>query len=355
MQGSRAYYNFINSLKSEETKAVYKKCLGYYLLHYNHIIKRVDDLVTLPVTESEKMLVDYLLGLKHDNLSSSYINLHFCAIKHFYFMNDVRINKEKIGKFLGEPKKKNVDRGYTHEEIKQLLDVADLRMKVVITVLASTGMRIGGFARLKLSHVKKIPEYGIYKFTVYENTNEECFPFCTPECTGYIDSYFEYRKRCGEQLTDDSYFIREQFDVNDFEQIRKHGRQISQDTITTILRSLTVRTGIRQINHQYTRRERTKIPVAHGFRKFWTTTVIHAGINPEIRELLLGRKIGLAGAYYRPTETDMIEEFIKCINDLTINPENRLRIKVAKLEVEKSQIEALAYELEQVKKALTLK
>ena len=43
-----------------------------------------------------------------------------CALKHFYFMNNVRINKEKIGKFLGESKKKNVDRSHTHEEIKRM-------------------------------------------------------------------------------------------------------------------------------------------------------------------------------------------------------------------------------------------
>jgi len=66
----------------------------------------------------EKMIIDYLMGLKLEGLSSSYINMNFCSLKHFYFMNDVRINKEKIGKFLGESMKMNVDRGYTHEEIK---------------------------------------------------------------------------------------------------------------------------------------------------------------------------------------------------------------------------------------------
>jgi hypothetical protein len=53
-------------------------------------------------------------------------------------MNNVRINKERIGKFLGESKKKNVDRSYTHAEIKSMIDIADLRCKVMISVLAST-------------------------------------------------------------------------------------------------------------------------------------------------------------------------------------------------------------------------
>ena len=105
-------------------------------------------MLTLPIGEIEKMLVDYLLHLKKKDLSTSFINLNFCALKHFYFMNDVRINKEKIAKFMGEQKKKNVDRAYTHAEIKSLLDLADLRFKVVVSVLASTGIRIGALPSL---------------------------------------------------------------------------------------------------------------------------------------------------------------------------------------------------------------
>ena len=46
-------------------------------------------------------------------------------------MNDIRISKQKIIKFLGEPRRKNTDRAYTHEEIKKILDVTDLRVKSV--------------------------------------------------------------------------------------------------------------------------------------------------------------------------------------------------------------------------------
>ena len=87
-------------------------------------------MLSLPIDEVEDKLVDYLLYMKKQDLSSSFINMNFCALKHFYFMNNVRINKEKIGKFLGESKKKNVDRSYTHAEIKSLVDIADLRLRL---------------------------------------------------------------------------------------------------------------------------------------------------------------------------------------------------------------------------------
>ena len=72
----RAYYNFINSLKSDQTKTEYKKCLLKYLSH-NKIT--LGELVKLPIADTEKMLVDNLLELKSNELSTSYINLNFCA------------------------------------------------------------------------------------------------------------------------------------------------------------------------------------------------------------------------------------------------------------------------------------
>jgi site-specific recombinase XerD len=186
-------------------------------------------------------------------------------------MNDVRINKEKLAKFLGESVKKNDDRGYTTLEIKTLLDNCDLRMKVVVLTLATTGMRIGALCELKLSDVVKIPKQGVYKFTIYKNTNEQSICFCGPECSSYIDSYFEYRSRTGERLDADpehTPFIREQFDVNDIEQVRKHTKPVSKKTIANILQSLVVKSGLRTVNHNFTYRERHPVAVAHGFRKW---------------------------------------------------------------------------------------
>ena len=58
-------------------------------------------------------------------------------------MNDIRINERKIDKFLGERTCKIKDRAYTHEVIKKLIDAADIRVKIIILLMASTGMRVG--------------------------------------------------------------------------------------------------------------------------------------------------------------------------------------------------------------------
>jgi site-specific recombinase XerD len=87
-------------------------------------------------------------------------------------------------------------------------------MRVVILLLASTGMRIGAIPDLKLKHLTKIEEFSLYQITVYENTKDEYYCFCSPECANAIDSYMAYRERCYEKITPESPLVREQFDRN---------------------------------------------------------------------------------------------------------------------------------------------
>jgi len=91
----RPYDNFINSLKAKHTKIAYAKLLRKYVTHYKTTL---EELISKPVSETETMLIDYLVMLKKNDLSHSFINVNFCAIKHFYFMNSIRINKEMITK-----------------------------------------------------------------------------------------------------------------------------------------------------------------------------------------------------------------------------------------------------------------
>jgi hypothetical protein len=53
----------------------------------------------------------------------SFINLNFGALKYFYFINDPRINKEKMDKFLRESKERHSNRDYETFEIKAILGV----------------------------------------------------------------------------------------------------------------------------------------------------------------------------------------------------------------------------------------
>lgn len=104
--------------------------------------------------------------------------------------------------------------------------MGDERQRVVVLLLASTGMRIGVVADIKLADIEKIMSYNnkqgekveipaIYKIVVYPKTKQEYVALSTPEAAKSIDRYLEFRKRKGEQLTPNSPLIRENFDDKD--------------------------------------------------------------------------------------------------------------------------------------------
>jgi hypothetical protein len=99
---------------------------------------------------------------------------------------------------------------------------------------------------------------------------------------------------------------------------------------------------------------RNAVPLVHGFRKFFTTQLIKSKVNPEIREMLLGHSIGLASAYYKPTEDEMLDEYMKAVDNLTIDPANRLQRKVELLTVEKNKVDQALAAIEEVKKKVGL-
>lgn len=64
--------------------------------------------------------------------------------------------------------------------------------------MASTGLRVASIPSIKIKHLERIDKYYLYKITVYENSNEEYYTFCTPECASFIDEYLYYRQRNGK-------------------------------------------------------------------------------------------------------------------------------------------------------------
>jgi integrase len=277
-------------------------------------------------------------------VSHSLRSSRLAAVKKFYEMNDVILNWKKITQYLGEKTKVVKDRAYTTEEIQQLLAKADERMRVVILLLASTGVRVGAIPDLRQRHITKIAEYRLYQVTIYENTKDEYIVFTTPEVATTLDSYLAYRERCGEKITPESPLIREQFDPNDSLTIIRP-RPLKRSSIMGLLSEIITKSGIQTIKHRTEitdrGRERKAIARAHGFRKAFTTNLVRAKVNPEIREILLGHSIGLSGSYYRPDNNEILEEYLRAVDFLTINEEHRLRRKVNELAQKKDEIEIM--------------
>lgn len=331
---SRAYANFIDSLRSQKTREAYCSGLKDFMKFVNVSNPHHDQILSIQPKDLQDRIIDYVKTLRERKLAYQTIRVMLCAVRHFCIMNDVTINWPKIYKFVGERTKTVRDRSYTRQEIRQILEKCDERKRVMFLLLL-TGMRIGALPELCFRHLKKWPEYGIYQITVYEGSTSEYVTLTTPEIAHAIDDYLEYRMRCGENITANAPLLREQFSMKD----ANNPRAMTLGALYTAMRRPVFDSGVRQPSHNVHKRK--EVMLFHGFRKYVNTAMIQAGVKPVIKEMLLGHAVGLEASYYRPTEEDMITEFLKAVELLTISEENVLGREVQKLRIENEQIEAI--------------
>jgi hypothetical protein len=323
----------------------------------------------------ESQIIDYIMSLRQDSVAYATIQVLIAPIFTFYQLNDVVLNRKKVHRYLGEYKRVVRDKAYSTEQIQQALQNADQRMRCIILLLASTGCRMGSLPDLALRNLTRLPAYGLYKVTFYEGTTNEYYTFTTRECaqTG-VDSYLEYRKRCGEKIAfnqdtnrwepDDAPLMRQQFDVNDILQVR-NPKPMTIHAFRFVLASHLVKSGLREVEHPIAtasgpfdpnknsaKRIRKHISLANGFRKHVISTFIEAGLNHEIRELIVDHNTQLDQHYFRPSEDQVLLEYLKAEQLLTIDPAIKLAQENQTLRVHKSEMDELKAEINKVKELL---
>lgn len=341
------FSNFYDSLKTQKTQTNYLNCIQQYMRFL-----KTDSFASLLDGNISENIKSWILD-RRGKVSSGAIDVHIYALQHFYEMNDVdNISWKKLKRFKGEETPTHEDRGYSQSEIQTVLSVADVRLKPIISLLASGGMRIGALPFLKLKHLTK--KDNCYKIDVYAGTKEHYYTFCTPECRNYIEQYLEFRTRYGEHLTPESPLFRKSFDIEIPEKVRTNVTPLSLSAMEKDLSKYLERVGIRTVNHEVGGfKNRKEVKLAHGFRKFFATQCLNSKLMREYRILLEGHELeGNDPNYARVTEEELFAEYSKAIDLLTINPENRLKHKVEKLEIEKSSYEDLAAEIAEIRKAI---
>lgn len=304
----------------------------------------------------ELKIIDYIAKRKEQGITAQSLANHLAALRHFYNMNDIDgIKWDKVRRYLGERIKTVDDKAYTHEQIAQVLEYVDYRMRVILLVQASTGMRIGGIVGgvmkgmklpyLKIGDLEFIERRGIYSFKVYRRTPSEYLTFCTPECAKAIQEYLRYREQAGEKITPDAPLIREQFGASSVNNPRPLTKGAAMEIIGRAFRNAGLRTV--EAGQRHKRKENM---LTHGLRKFARKNMRKAGVDPLIIEYLIGHQSGdmKAGVSklmmtYDPAEDgELLAEYLKAIPNLTISSVEREKIKTRQVEHERDAIKEAA-------------
>jgi integrase len=276
----------------------------------------------------EQMIIGYVEMLGDKGKAHQTIKLHCAAIFHFFRMNDITLNQRKITRFVPPNESTHSDKAYTLGQIIQIWEASssDQRTSVIVLLMASTGMRIGAIPVLKVEHLTPIDEHNLYQIDVYATSKHERYPtYCTPECRNAIDAYLDYRRRFGENINDNSYLIREVFDSNN-PFIINAPKEPTEKMVYDSLEQALKRSGVNQRIAGLGKGIRRGIMRSHGFRKFYNTMMIKAKVDFNTRHALVGHKSirGLDINYDRTPDIDRLEEYLRAIPFLTIDPNQRI-------------------------------
>jgi integrase len=347
-----SYENLLGTLKSKETRATYDYRFKQFLAYAK--VGTPDQLIAIDTKATEKLIQKYIESLKAKGLNRGTIEVSCAPLSKFYAMNDIVLNWKKLHSYLPEAIRTIEDTAYRRSQIIAMLNFASRqRVKVVIKLLASSGMRIGGIPSLKKKHLRPIEKYGLYEITVYAREKEQYITYCSPEARAEIDSYFAYRESCGEIITDNSPLIRNDFDRFDINKA-KNAKFVNTDSIKFMLENLIQNAGLKaghETNDDGKVSQRTTTMRGHGFRKFFDTALIKAGVKSNANERLMGWKSqrGLQHNYNRSEQGDLLEEYVKAIPLLTFSEELSLKTQNLELQEKNKEIEDLKAQMAEMR------
>ncbi len=215
------------------------------------------------------------------------------SIKLFCDVAEIPLAWKRITRGLPRGRKFADDRAPTIEEIRMLCEYPDRRIKAIIYSMASCGFRVGAWDYLKWCHVIPIERSGkivAAKMIIYSGEDEEYFSFISYEAYNELDKWMEFRQQSGEQITSDSWLMRNLFDTK----VRRGRGSIGEPRK---LQTLGVKRLVERAHWAQGLRTKLKngkkrhqYQANHGFRSGSRQDVRRVGMKPINIETLMGHR-----------------------------------------------------------------
>ena len=315
---SRCITIFENSCK---TKSTFKSFLYFLDTFLKWSKYDYDSLLELNSERLEDRLQDYVMYLKRrvddGELSPNTIPDIMIAIFKFLKCNRKKFDKDITTQLYPDKIKLGGDRAITNDEIRQLLNFADIRDTAIIHLVSATGARPEAISELKMKHVEKL-EDGFTKLILYaDDFKHETITFLHPEATHAYNEYIAWRKRKGDKITDESFL----FSTITNEKKNPSSR-LNVGNMQCTMHRLFQKAGIVRIK----KGRRYDLATFTGFRKRFNTRL---EMNPTISlsavQCLMDHTGYLSRNYRKPTEEELLREYKKGVNDLMISNEWKLK------------------------------
>jgi len=354
------YANFLDYMKSSETKRMYVRNLRKFLnLIPNKIFedylgespksREIEDLsnsfaslAKKDIKATKQIIKSYIKESKKEveakKFNPSIVKSRIKPIKALLAANEIDISWTMINKMF--PREvRSEDRTYTKEEIQDMLEqCTNLIDKLIILMFSSGGFRLESWDYFCWKDVVFFSDgdngYKGAALRVYRGDPEEYWTFITPEACKILQLYKEeWKSRFLQYPSDDDPLIASaRFDFP--HRLHQKGVRARVDKIVTKI-------GLRDQHKKGQRRY--EVQLDHGFRKYFNTMLRRAKVNYLDKEDMMGHKVGLEKHYERYQEDDFerFPEYEKAIPFLTISKEEILKAENATLKNKNYQLDSL--------------
>jgi integrase len=337
---------YLFALKSPVTREKYKKRLDRFFVFLGLEGQTTEEKSSVFIEKAKKegnqwvfnsilrFMQFHLERVNRKEITGSTIQNYLKSIKLFCEMADISVAWSKIRRGLPRGKSYADDRIPTVEEIGKILEYPDRRIKAIVYTMVSSGIRLGAWDYLRWGHVRPVfdKENGMdvvaAKLVVYAGEDEEYFTFISKEAYDALNQWMKYREKSGELINENSWLMRNLWDTGVIQLrgfVTKPKRLASSGIKRLIERAIWAQ-GLRKKLDEG--RKRHPFQAIHCFRKWFKTRCEIAGMKPINIEKLLSHSIGISNSYYRPTENELLEDYLKVMGLLSIDKESSLQRKL---------------------------
>lgn len=346
IEGSDPYSAFLYGMRSPKTK---EKCIGRLRAFLEFIQIPGEDMMQrckvfcdmINSNSTAWLLANILKFLQYQRekfdrkeIAAGTVKNYYQAIKLFCDMNDIPVPWKKIRKGLPRVRKFGEDRSPTIEEIRKIIEYPDRRIRAIVYTMVSSGIRVGAWDFLKFKHVvplRRDDKIVAAELFVYAGEDDEYFTFISSEAYYELEKWKQYRIQSGELVAGESWVMRNIWNtkkgytrglVSAPVKLQSEGvKRLVEDALWT--------QGVR--GKLDANKKRHEFQTDHGFRKFFKTRCELSKVNSLHAEILMNHSIGISDSYMKPTEEDLLTDYLNAVDSLTVNTEYLLQKQVDKI------------------------
>jgi hypothetical protein len=324
---------YLYAMKSPVTRDKYQKRLGKFFdflrLKGSTIEEKSIVFVEMARKDSNWTFSNILRFIQFQNsrviqkeISGATVRNYVKSIKLFCDMADLPVAWKKITRGLPRGRRYADYRIPTIEELTKLLEYPDRRIKAIVYTMTSSGIRLGAWDYLRWGDIRPIEIDGkivAAKIIVYAGEDDEYFSFISLEAFNELQNWIKYRESSGELINDNSWLMRDLWDtrVAQGRGLVTHPKKLASLGIKRLMERAIWAQGLRKKLEPG--KKRHPYQASHSLRKWFKTRCEMSGMKPINVEKLLNHSCQISDSYYRITPDELLQDYLKVVELLTIN------------------------------------